>query len=33
MLGFTHQSKGTGNKWINNEPNFEPIIITNKMPK
>lgn len=33
MLSFTNQSKGTSNKWINNEPNFEPIIITNKLPK
>lgn len=33
MLGFTHQSRATGNKWISNEPDFEPIIITNKLPK
>lgn len=33
MLGFTHQSKNTGNRWIEKEPDFEPIIITNKLPK
>lgn len=33
MLGFSYQSKGTGNKWINNEPNFDTIMITNKLPK
>lgn len=33
MLGFTHQSRGTGNRWIDKEPDFQPIIITNKLPK
>lgn len=33
MLGFSYHSKGTGNKWINNEPNFDTIMITNKLPK
>ena len=33
MLGFTHQSKNTANRWIEKGPDFEPIIITNKLPK
>lgn len=33
MLSFTHQAKGTVNKWIANQPSFQPIIITNKLPK
>ncbi len=33
MLGFTHQTKNSGSRWIEHTHDFEPIIITNKLPK
>lgn len=33
MLGFTHQTKNSGSRWIEQAHDFEPIIITNKLPK
>lgn len=33
MLRFTHQTKNSGSRWIEHAHDFEPIIITNKLPK